>query len=199
MARAPLSRIVAVRRLVACALIAVAALALGACGGGGGNKDQSSTSHSSGASGSSGGGGSSRGGKSSGGGASSGGRTTTSPTTGGGSAHRQVAAEQRRAAGVERVVTRLVEATEQGNGPAACRLLGLSPKGSGLVALRDCAGRAHVDLTALPNSDELSFGPVAVSDGSARVSMTGGPTLTLHRSGASWRVVALRAPAGSGY
>ena len=198
MPRAPLSRNVAIGRLAACALIAAAALALGACGGGGGNKDQSSTSHSSGGS-SSGGGGSSGGGKSSGGGASSGGRTTTSPTTGGGSAHRQVAAEQRRAAGVERAVTRLVEATEQGNGPAACRLLGLSPKGSGLVALRDCAGRAHIELAALPNSDELSFGPLTVSDGSARVSLTGGPTLTLHRSGASWRVVAVRAPAGSGY
>jgi hypothetical protein len=190
------TRTVAIRFLAACALIAAAALALGACGGGGGDKDRSSASHSSGGSSSSSGGG---GGKSSDGGNSPGGGTTSSPTTGGGSAHHQVAAEQRRTAGVERAVTGLVEATEQGDGPAACRLLGLAPKGSGLVALRDCAKRAHVDLTALPNSDELSFGPVAVSDSSARVSMTGGPTLTLRRSGASWRVVGVRAPAQSGY
>jgi hypothetical protein len=176
-------------RAAVVALLGAAVLALAACGGGGGgaggggggNKQQSNSSGSSGSS-------------------PPGGTTVTSPKDGRRPAPAHtVAAQRHRVAGVESAVTRLVEASEQGNGVAACRHLGLTPKGSGLFALQDCAKRAHVDLTALPTSDELSFGPVAITGNRARVVLIGGPTLTLRRAGASWRVAGLRAQGQSGY
>jgi hypothetical protein len=97
----------------------------------------------------------------------------------------------RDAATIQRVVTRLVQANEQGDGATVCRLLGKPAAGSGIGAADSCA-RSGVDLTLLPTSDELSVGGIHASGDRATASPSPGTTVSLRRSGGSWTVTGIR-------
>jgi len=97
--------------------------------------------------------------------------------------------------GIERAVTRLVEASERGDGETVCALLGRDPGGaSGVEAAQSCARAARVDLFSLPTSDELSFERVTASGDRGRALLTGGTEISLERTGGGWLVRTLHEP-----
>jgi hypothetical protein len=97
-----------------------------------------------------------------------------------------------RAEGIQQTVSTLVGASERGDARATCRLLGQSAAGSGLAALDRCARRAHVDLTVLPSSDELSIERVKASGKRGTARLAGHLTISLRRAGRRWRVTGVR-------
>jgi hypothetical protein len=98
----------------------------------------------------------------------------------------------RDAAKIQRTVTRLVQANEQGDASTVCRLLGQAATGTGLDALQRCASRAGVDLSLLPTSDELSVGGIHRTGDRATASPAPGTRVALVRSGRGWRVTGIR-------
>jgi hypothetical protein len=98
----------------------------------------------------------------------------------------------RDAATIQRTVTRLVQANEQGDGATVCRLLGQAPAGAGIDALERCASSAGVDLSLLPTSDELSVGGIRVTGDRATASPSPGTKVSMRRSGRGWRVTGIR-------
>jgi hypothetical protein len=96
------------------------------------------------------------------------------------------------AATIQRTVTRLVQANEQGAASTVCRLLGQAATGTGLDALQRCASRAGVDLSLLPTSDELSVGGIHRTGDRATASPAPGTRVSLVRSGRGWKVTGIR-------
>jgi hypothetical protein len=97
----------------------------------------------------------------------------------------------RDAATVQRVLTRLVQANEQGDGATVCQLLGKPAAGTGIDAADRCASSAGVDLALLPTSDELSVSGIHVKGDRATGSPSPGTTVSLRRSGRAWTVTGI--------
>jgi hypothetical protein len=97
----------------------------------------------------------------------------------------------RDAATIQRTLTRLVQANEQGDAATVCRLLGEPASGTGIGALDRCAARAGVDLSLLPTSDELSVGGIRVVGERATGSPAPGTKVSLRRSGQGWTVTGI--------
>ena len=97
----------------------------------------------------------------------------------------------RDASTIQRVITRLVQANEQGDGATVCQLLGKPAAGTGIDAADRCASSAGVDLALLPTSDELSVGGIRVKGDRATGSPAPGTRASLRRSGRAWTVTAL--------
>jgi hypothetical protein len=118
--------------------------------------------------------------------------TATTPTRTVTAPPRRRRPSNRDAAAIQRVVTRLVQANEQGDGATVCRLLGKPAAGTGIGAADRCARSAGVDLSLLPTSDELSVGGIHVSGDRATASPSPGTTVSLRRSGGRWTVTGMR-------